>query len=76
LTADLSQQRMQASQAKHKHQNWQNQLHDKVATLREDKKDWQSDGARVRSELSEAQANVQRQKDELAIVKNESVPFA
>ncbi len=44
--------------------------------MREDKKDWQSDGARVRSELSEAQANVQRQKDELAIVKNESVPFA
>ena len=71
LNAELAQQRSEASQAQQKHTNWQNQLRERVAILREEKKEWQSDAARVRIELNEAQGLVQRQKDELALVKNE-----
>ena len=73
LTADLAQQRIEASQAQIKYTNWQQQLREKVAAFKEEKKDWQSDAARIRAELNEVTALVQRQKDELAIVRNESV---
>ncbi len=73
LTADLSQRRTDALQAQTKHTNWQQQLRERVAALREEKKEWQTDTARIRGELTEAQATIQRQQDELAIVKNEFV---
>jgi len=71
LNAELTQQRAEAAQAQQKHTNWQNQLRERLSVLREEKKEWQSDTARLRPELNEAQALVQRQKMELASVKNE-----
>ncbi|WVQ98752.1 hypothetical protein IAU59_005883 [Kwoniella sp. CBS 9459] len=71
LTAQLSQARTDGSQAQQKHVKWQIQLRDKVTAFREEKATWQSEAARIRADLSEANTTVQAQRDELAEVKNE-----
>lgn len=71
LHSELTQQRYESTQAQQKHLKWQEQLREKIALFREEKRNWQSEAARIRSELSAAQATVQQQKDELAVVKNE-----
>jgi chromosome segregation ATPase len=73
LTADLAQQRNEAFQAQQRHSKQHDHLYDKLAAFREEKRSWQTESARLRSELNEAQATAQRQKDELAAVKNECV---
>lgn len=73
LTADLSAQRTEASAAQQKHLKWQAQLRDKNNQLREDRKSVSGQLDQLRTELSDATETVRRQKDELAIVKNEYV---
>lgn len=71
ISAELSQQRSDASQAQQKHLKWQEQLRDKLSSYREERKAWQSESAKVRGDLAEVKAIVSRQRDELAVVKNE-----
>lgn len=71
LTAQMSQHRADASQAQQKHVKWQEQLRDKVSGFREERRNWQTEASQLRSDLSEAQATIQRMRDELALVKNE-----
>lgn len=71
LTAELAQQRREASQAQQKHNKWQEQLREKLAGFREEKRLWQSEASVIRTDLSDAQAFTQRQKEELTRVKNE-----
>lgn len=71
LTADLAQQKNDATSAKLRHGKWQDRLRDNVTTLREERRGWQRDTARVRSELAEALILVERQKVEIADLKHE-----
>jgi hypothetical protein len=71
LTADLTNQRKEAAQAQQKHSKWQEQLRDKLSAFREEKRIWLGESSSIRGDLAEAQTSVQRQKDELAHVKNE-----
>lgn len=71
LTADLAQQRADASQAQQKHVKWQEQLREKLAANREERKTWQNEASRIRGELQEAKLALQRQQDEITVVKNE-----
>ncbi|KAK4684149.1 hypothetical protein P7C73_g6052, partial [Tremellales sp. Uapishka_1] len=70
LTDELAQQRLDTAEARRKHQNWQAGLREKIDKLKQEKKTWQEDAKDLRGELSEAQAVVERQKAELADVKN------
>lgn len=71
LTLELSQQRDHASAAQQKHVKWQEQLRDKVSGFREERRKWTTDATSMRTELAETQATVQKQREELATVKNE-----
>lgn len=71
LTAELAQQRADATQAQNKHVKWQEQLREKLATYREERKTWQNDAARLRGELGEVKTAFEKQKEDLAGVKNE-----
>lgn len=71
LTAELAQQRADATQAQSKHVKWQEQLREKLATYREERKTWQTESVRIRAELSESQVALQKQKEDIALVKNE-----
>jgi len=71
LTAELSQQRSEASQAQQKHVKWQKELRDKVSGFREERRNWQTEATSLRTDLQESQALVRRQGEELAGVKNE-----
>ncbi|KAL7424081.1 hypothetical protein Q5752_001666 [Cryptotrichosporon argae] len=71
LNAELSRQRADASQAQQKHTKWQRELREKNDRFKEDRKQWQANAEEVRGELAAARATVQRQMDELAVVKNE-----
>ncbi|KAL1406893.1 hypothetical protein Q8F55_006305 [Vanrija albida] len=70
MTAELSQQRSEATQAQQKHVKWQEQLRDKVSSFREERRAWQTEATKIRSELSEANAMAKRLRDELAEVRN------
>jgi len=71
LTAELAQQRTDATQAQTKHVKWQEQLREKLATYREERKTWQAEATRIRGELGEAQLALQKQKEDIATIKNE-----
>jgi multidrug resistance efflux pump len=71
LTADLSQQRTDASQAQQKHVKWQKELRDKVSGFREERRNWQAEATGLRADLQEVQAFASQQGEELAGVKNE-----
>ena len=71
LTAELAQHRAEASQAQQKHVKWQEQLREKLAGYREERKVWQNEAARIRGELAETRLALQRQEDELSTIKNE-----
>lgn len=70
MTAELSQQRTEATQAQQKHVKWQEQLRDKVSGFREERRAWQTEATKIRSELSEANAMAKRLRDELAEARN------
>lgn len=76
LSADLQTQREEASAAKRKHTSWQEDLRRKNDAFRAERKQWQSDAGKLRQDMQELEATNRRQKDELAMVKNESVHFA
>lgn len=71
LTAELTQQRSEASQAQQKHVKWQKELRDKVSGFREERRNWQTEATSLRTDLQETQALVTQQREELAGVKNE-----
>jgi uncharacterized coiled-coil protein SlyX len=71
LSAELASQRATASKALDKHQGWQKQLRDKLTEFRNERASWQIEAAKLRSALVELQMLAERQKDELAVVKNE-----
>ena len=71
LTKELAQQRADATQAQNKHVKWQEQLREKLATYREERKTWQNEAARIKGDLSEAVMALQKQKDDIATIKNE-----
>ncbi len=71
LTKELAQQRADATQAQNKHVKWQEQLRDKLANYREERKTWQNEAARIKGELSEVTMALQKQKEEMATVRNE-----
>ncbi|ORY23032.1 hypothetical protein BCR39DRAFT_562083, partial [Naematelia encephala] len=53
LTADLSQQRLEATQAQQKHLKWQEQLREKLASFREERRTSLDSLAQLRSDLGE-----------------------
>ncbi|EJT50732.1 hypothetical protein A1Q1_08138 [Trichosporon asahii var. asahii CBS 2479] len=67
----LSHQRAESSQAQAKHVKWQEQLRDKVSSFREERRQWQTEGTALKSDIAELKSTVQKQRDELAQVKNE-----
>lgn len=71
VTNELSQHRRDATQAQQKHSKWQEQLREKLGNSREDKRNWQSEAATIRTSLNNLETTVMRQKAELAQVKNE-----
>lgn len=71
LTKELAQQRADATQAQNKHVKWQEQLRDKLATYREERKNHQVEAAKIKGELSELQLAFGKQKEEMATVRNE-----
>lgn len=71
LTAELSHQRAESSQAQAKHVKWQEQLRDKVSSFREERRQWQTEGTALKTDIAELKSTVQKQRDELAAVKNE-----
>lgn len=71
LKNDVSRTRRDASQAQQKHSKWQESLRDKLSNNREERRIWQNEAASLRTERSELETTVMRQKAELAQVKNE-----
>ena len=71
LTAELAAQKSEANQNHQKHIKWQEQLRDKLATYREERKVMQAELVDLRSKLSEYDSIIKRQHDELSKVKNE-----
>ncbi|BEI81141.1 hypothetical protein CcaverHIS002_0203010 [Cutaneotrichosporon cavernicola] len=71
LTHDLTTQRSESTQAQQKHVKWQEQLRDKVAGFREERRNWMTEATRLRTELAEGQAAAREMRDELGMVKNE-----
>lgn len=71
LTNKLSKTQHEGSQAQQKHSKWQEQLRGKINTFRDDKWTWQTEAASIRTDRSNLETTVMRQKAELAQVKNE-----
>jgi multidrug resistance efflux pump len=46
-------------------------LREKLATYREERKTWQTEATRIRGELNDAQLALQKQKEDIATIKNE-----
>ena len=71
LKQEVLRHRRDAFQAQQKHSKWQESLRDKLTMNREEKRNWQGEAASLRTERSELETTVMRQKAELAQVKNE-----
>ncbi|RXK39505.1 hypothetical protein M231_03174 [Tremella mesenterica] len=71
LTEELSHQKMEASMAHQKHTKWQERLRDQVAALRDEKRGWQTQVSQLSSALADVRVVAQKQKEELAVIKNE-----
>jgi len=71
LQNELAQHRRDAAQAQQKHSKWQESLHQKLTAFREEKLNWQNEAASIRTDRSNLETTVLRQKAELAQVKNE-----
>jgi hypothetical protein len=71
LQNELAQHRRDAVQAQQKHSKWQESLREKLTTFRDEKLSWQNEAASIRTDRSNLETTVLRQKAELAQVKNE-----
>ncbi|THU92182.1 hypothetical protein K435DRAFT_758374 [Dendrothele bispora CBS 962.96] len=66
LESELREHKEQASSAKHKYADWNTELQKKLGDLRKEKKDWQSETAKLRATAKEAEAKFLAQEKLLA----------